>query len=51
MLGLHVFHLHLLNGPEALYLLDIADGEHTVQLVELVVVFHIGCRQTVLAYP
>ena len=51
MVGLHVFHAHLGDRPEAVNLNHVFDFQRAVQLAELVVVFHLRCNQAVLANP
>ena len=51
MAVLDILHLHLHHGPETLHLLQFAHGHHPVQLVQLVVEFHVNRRAAILPDP
>ena len=51
MVGLYVFHAHLGDRPEAVNLNHVFNFQRAVQFAELVVVFHLGGNQAVLANP
>ena len=51
MFSLHIFHFHFADSPESLYFLNVVGIEHTMQLVQFVIVFHVCSNKAILSYP